>query len=169
MKTNNNTPPAAPKGYKWVDRGYGWRGSNVMYTCTSVLYTRWSGYDYLAKKWDVSNITQVNNASGYKEFLYFELVKDDKVPSFIIREWKDWYEDVVNRVIEARNHADITVMDLIDAPSLDPDNPKPFCERFQFDNVYESNVFVKHHKEPNSYWYIGGLEVVSTIYHPKMG
>jgi hypothetical protein len=86
---------------------------------------------------------------------------------FKVIEWKDWVENINKNTTEQIKDDLISVDDLINAPKLDPENPKPFCERFMFEQVYESNVFVKHPKEKNCYWYIAVGEA-SLIYHPQL-
>ena len=109
-----------------------------------------------------------NDAWDYNRF---ELVESNE--SFIIREWNDWVDDIIKRTSEQLKgllnngfDEDVSVDSLIHGPKLDPENPREFCGYYMFSNIYENNVFVKHHKEPNCYWYISS-DTTSLIYKPK--
>lgn len=106
----------------------------------------------------------------------FELLKPIDTVTFIVREWDEWVADIIKRVgkqvkssfDDPNNYlGDVTLEELILSPKLDPIDPQPFCKSHVFANIYENNVFVKDHKEPNCYWYISG-EDTKLIYKPAL-
>lgn len=96
---------------------------------------------------------------------------------FKILEWSEWVSAIeMNLRVQVKGSQDdpndylgyyVSIDDLIHAPKLDPENPKDFCQRFTFDGVYINHVFVKHHKEPNCYWYINSDDT-TLIYKPLL-
>lgn len=94
--------------------------------------------------------------------------------SFEVWDWSEWVEDIVNRIkgeikydIEGGAVDGITVDTLIHTPALDPENPLPFCKCFMFDNIYENKIFVKHHTDRYSYWFINSDDTC-LLYKPKV-
>ena len=91
----------------------------------------------------------------------------DKI-SFKVISWDDWSNAITKRIIEELRYAvDLDVEDLIFAPKLDPENPKDFCKRFVFDELYEDRVFVRHNTNKDSYWFING-DSTCLLYKPKL-
>lgn len=61
----------------------------------------------------------------------------------------------------------LDVEDIVCGPPLDPENPQPFCKSYMFDSIYENHVFVRHHTDKDSYWFINSDDT-SLIYKPKV-
>jgi hypothetical protein len=94
--------------------------------------------------------------------------------SFEVWDWSEWVEDIINRLkgelkydINGDPIVDITIDVLLHAPALDPENPQPFCERFNFTKCYEDRIIVKHHKEKGCFWFINGDDTC-LMYYPKV-
>jgi hypothetical protein len=83
----------------------------------------------------------------------FELVNSKNSIKFEVWEWSEWVEDIISR-IKGASMNEITVDNLIHAPKLDPEDPRPFCKSFMFDGIYENKIFVRHHIDRDSYWFI---------------
>lgn len=83
----------------------------------------------------------------------------------MIQEIGDRLKGELKYDIEGGAVNEVTVDDLIHAPKLDPEDPKPFCKRFVFDGIYENNIFVRHHSDKSCFWFISG-DTTSLIYKP---
>ena len=91
----------------------------------------------------------------------------DKI-TFKVISWDDWSNAITEKITEElRIGSDIDVEDLIFAPKLDPDDPRPFCKTFMWDDVYENRVFVRVHSNKDCYWFINS-DSTCLIYHPKL-
>ena len=86
--------------------------------------------------------------------------------TFKLLTWEEWVADIYIRTLAQFKNGEIGLDDLIHAPKLDPDDPKPFCARFIFDDMYENRVFVSDHKTKDCYWFING-DTTSCIFYPK--
>lgn len=73
---------------------------------------------------------------------------------------EEWLKDI------EKNIQTLPATELLYGPKLDRENLKEFCEYYMFDNIYEDHVFVKHHEEPDCYWWIEGYNT-TLIYKPK--
>lgn len=87
--------------------------------------------------------------------------------TFKVISWQDWSRKLIDNITIKLKIDNIAAEDLIFAPKLNPDDPRPFCKHFMFDDVYENSVFVRDHKTDNCYWYING-DTTHLIYHPKL-
>jgi len=88
--------------------------------------------------------------------------------TFKVLSWQNWSDAIVAKTqIELNINIDIDIEDLIYGPALDPENPKPFCSKFMFNKLYEDRVFVRHHTDKDSYWFING-DSTCLLYKPKL-
>lgn len=93
--------------------------------------------------------------------------------TFEVWEWDKWVRKIVDQFKTELNGqctpTDINLMitDLLKAPALDPENLLPFCTHFMFEDIYQDRIFVSHHTDPNSYWFING-DHTCLIYNPRM-
>jgi hypothetical protein len=88
--------------------------------------------------------------------------------TFKVISWQDWSDAIMEKVrSEIKSNMDLDIEDLVYGPALDSDNPKPFCSRFMFNELYEDRVFVRDHKNNDCYWFING-DSTCFLYKPKL-
>jgi hypothetical protein len=88
--------------------------------------------------------------------------------TFKVISWQDWSDALMKNVLsEIQINMDLDLEDLVYGPALDPENPKPFCSNFMFNELYEDRVFVRHHTDKDSYWFING-DSTCLLYKPKL-
>lgn len=144
------TPQQCAEGYKWVYRGKGWKGVNVCYTCSNAGDIPAGSTNY-----------HLSDTDAVPYLHYFEMVKDDTTTvTFKVIPWKVWKYNLINNLTQLVDDREISVRELIDAPKLDPEDIKDFCEHFAFDNVFEDNVFVEHCDDPTYVWFINNDKVI---------